>query len=102
MRYGRKRRETRIGAAPIYVTTHPSRGPLDFDPREHGVLMAIGSVGALVALHRMSRHQKEGKYALETIEGVVTGMVLYSVLEAVRDQTRPPPVVVVKEGRGRR
>ena len=101
MRSGRRRREPRIGAAPIYVTTHPSRGPLDFDPREHGVLLALGAVGALVTLHRMARHHDEGKYALETIEGVVTGMVLYSVLEAVRDQTRPPPVVVVRERRRR-
>ena len=102
MASGRRQRKSRMGAAPIYVTTHPSSGPLEFNPSEHGVLLAMGAVGALVTLHRMSRHHDEGKYALETIEGVVTGMVLYSVLEAVRDQTRPPPVVVVKEVRGRR
>jgi hypothetical protein len=50
----------------------------------------------------MARHHDEGKYALETIEGVVTGMVLYSVLEAVRDKARPPRVVVVEGRRGRR
>jgi hypothetical protein len=97
-----RRRRSQFGAAPVHVITHPTRGPLDFDPSEHGVLLAMGAVGALVTIHRMARHHDEGKYALETVEGVVTGMVLYSVLEAVRDRARPSRVVVVKRRRGDR
>lgn len=88
-----RRRQKRMGSIPSDIA-HPG-GMFDFDPSKHGVLLAMASVGALVTLHRMARHSREGKYPLEQIEGVVTGMVLYGVLEAVRDQSReamrPPP-----------
>jgi len=50
----------------------------------HGAFMAIVGVGALVTAGRMRRLHISGKGAMESIESVITGMIIYGILEQVK------------------
>lgn len=81
----RRRSRPQIGArVPAYL----ARPPRAFDPTQHGNLLTLVSVGALVTLGRMAQHHREGKGEFDTIEGVITGMILYGVLDSVRSISR--------------
>ena len=57
---------------------------VEADVDRHGALVALGSVGALIALGRMKQHHESGSGMMDTIEGVVTGMILFSILDHVK------------------
>jgi hypothetical protein len=48
----------------------------------------LASLGTLIAVGRMAQHHREGKGEFDTVEGVITGMMLYGLLDSVRSITR--------------
>lgn len=60
-----------------------------FIQKPDGIVLALGSMGALVALTHMARHEREGRDPMSTIESVVTGMMLYGLLELARSAGPP-------------
>jgi hypothetical protein len=60
-----------------------------FIQQPDGIVLALGSMGALVALTHMARHEREGRDSMSTIESVVTGMMLYGLLELARSAGPP-------------
>ena len=94
MRRRRKRKQS-LGDVDPLVVARPLNdldvGGHVFDPKKHSVLLTLTAVGALVTFHRMARHHREGQSPMESIEGVVTGMILYGVMESVRGVARINP-----------
>jgi len=83
----RRRRQHQVGAqgrVPAYIA-HP---PSPFDPSKHGSLLVLASLGTLITVGRMAQHHREGKGEFDTVEGVITGMMLYGLLDSVRSITR--------------
>jgi hypothetical protein len=60
-----------------------------FISRPDGIVLSLGSMGALVMLGHMARHQRDSRDIMSTVESVVTGMVLYGMLEAARSAGPP-------------
>jgi len=81
----RRRKKQVMGAN--YAKQIPPPGflsAIEADVDRHGALVALGSVGALIALGRMKQHHESGAGMMDTIEGVVTGMILFSILDHVK------------------
>ena len=55
-----------------------------FSGHDDGLILSVASVGALVAMARMSSAEARGRNSFDAIESVITGMLLYGVLEQVR------------------
>jgi hypothetical protein len=68
----------------IEVARPEDHSIFDLPSVKSGVLWAMGGVGAMIALGRISREVSEGKRFDETVDGVITSMALYAVLEHMR------------------
>lgn len=78
-----KKKQT-MGQVPAEAMAPPPNVMGSFMSRPDGIVLSLGSMGALVMLGHMARHQRESKDIMSTVESVVTGMVLYGMLEAAR------------------
>jgi hypothetical protein len=52
---------------------------------DNGSVGALIGIASLVLLGRMAKHHREGKSALETVEVVVSGIVLLSMRDKIKD-----------------
>jgi hypothetical protein len=82
------RRKAAVGQAAEAMSPPPNIMG-SFLQRPDGIVLSLGGVGALVALGHMARHEREGKDPLGTVESIVTGMMLYGLLELARSAGPP-------------
>ena len=84
------RRKLLVGQAGMAEAVSPPPNIMgSFVQKPDGIVLALGGVGALVALAHMARHEREGRDSMSTIESVVTGMMLYGLLELARSAGPP-------------
>ena len=87
---GGQRRRPSVGQAGMVEAMSPPPNIMgSFIQKPDGIVLALGSMGALVALTHMARHEREGRDPMSTIESVVTGMMLYGLLELARSAGPP-------------
>lgn len=87
---GGPRRRPTVGQAGMVEAMSPPPNIMgSFIEKPDGIVLALGSMGALVALTHMARHEREGRDPMSTIESVVTGMMLYGLLELARSAGPP-------------
>jgi hypothetical protein len=83
------RKKQAMGQVPTEAMAPPPNIMGSFISRPDGIVLSLGSMGALVMLGHMARHQRDSRDIMSTVESVVTGMVLYGMLEAARSAGPP-------------
>lgn len=78
-----------VGQVAAEAVSPPPNIMGSFIQKPDGIVLSLASMGTLVALGHMARHEREGRDIMSTIESVVTGMVLYGLLEMARSAGPP-------------
>ena len=53
-----------------------------------GILLVIGAAGGLVILNRVQREHDKGIGLAAQVDGIITGMAMYAILEHLRTMHR--------------